>query len=161
MATIYEIRDDLKYFYDFISDPENTYDDQIIKDTLESLEGELEDKIEAYMHVMVQLETDADGLDKEIARLTARRDACRNPAKRMKETILQTLQAHGKPKIETEHFRLSVAKNGGLQPLKITGDVPAEYCKLEPDNGKIREALKSGELDFAHLEERGVHLSVR
>ena len=47
MATIYEIRDDLKYFYDFISDPENTYDDQIIKDTLESLEGELEDKIEA------------------------------------------------------------------------------------------------------------------
>ena len=161
MATLYDIKDRLRYFYDFISDPENVYDDQIIKDTLEGLEGELEEKLEDYMHVVVQLEADADGLDKEIARLTARRDACRNPAKKMRQTILATMQEFNRPKLQTEHFRFSIAKNGGLAPLAITGDVPAEFCKMEPDNSKIREALKNGDLEFAHLEERGVHLSVR
>jgi hypothetical protein len=71
------------------------------------------------------------------------------------------MQVMDKPKIQTEHFRLSIAENGGLQPMKITGEVPPEFCKLEPDTKRIREALSNGELDFAHLEERGVHLNVR
>lgn len=161
MATIFEIRDRIKYFYDFISDPESEYDDQIFRDTLESLDGELEDKLEAYMRAVVQLESDAEGIKKQIDRLQRQYDACKNPATRMKQTMLQVMQELNRPKVQTEHFKLAVQKNGGSKPLKITGDVPAEYCKLEPDNGKIREALEKGKLDFAHLEERGVHLSVR
>ena len=161
MATIFEIKDRIRYFYDFISDPESEYDEQIFRDTLESLDGELEDKLEAYMRVIVQLEADADGIKGQIDRLQRQYNACKNPATRMKQTMLQVMQELNKPKVQTEHFKLAVQKNGGLQPLKITGDVPAEYCKLEPDNGKIREALKKGDLDFAHLEERWVHLSVR
>ena len=161
MATIFEIKGDILNFYDFISDPESEYDEQVFKDTLEGLEGELEDKMEAYMRVIVQLESDAEGIKGQIDRLQKQYDACINPAKRMRQTMLQVMQELKKPKVQTEHFKLAVQKNGGLQPLKITGDVPAEYCKLEPDNGKIREALAKGNLDFAHLEERGVHLSVR
>ena len=161
MATIFEIKGDILNFYDFISDPESEYDEQVFKDTLEGLEGELEDKMEAYMRVIVQLESDAEGIKGQIDRLQKQYDACINPAKRMRQTMLQVMQELKKPKVQTEHFKLAVQKNGGLQPLKITGDVPAEYCKLAPDNGKIREALAKGNLDFAHLEERGVHLSVR
>ena len=161
MATIFEIRDRIKYFYDFISDPESEYDDQIFRDTLESLDGELEDKLEAYMRVIVQLEADADGIKGQIDRLQRQYNACKNPATRMKQTMLQVMQDLNRPKVQTEHFKLAVQKNGGSKPLKITGKVPAEYCKLEPDNGKIREALEKGDLEFAHLEERGVHLSVR
>ena len=161
MATIFEIKDRIRYFYDFISDPESEYDEQIFKDTLESLDGELEDKLEAYMRVIIQLESDAEGIKGQIDRLQKQYNACMNPANRMRQTMLQVMQELKKPKVQTEHFKLAVQKNGGQLPLKITGKVPAEYCKLEPDNGKIREALEKGALDFAHLEERGVHLSVR
>ena len=161
MATIFEIKGDILDFYDFISDPESEYDDQIFKDTLEGLKGELTDKLEAYMCVIVQLESDAEGIKGQIDRLMKQYAACVNPAKRMKQTMVDVMQELGMPKVQTEHFKLAVQKNGGSKPLKITGKVPAEYCKLEPDNGKIREALEKGDLEFAHLEERGVHLSVR
>ena len=161
MATIFEIRDRIKYFYDFISDPESEYDDQIFRDTLESLDGELEDKLESYMRVIVQLESDAEGIKGQIDRLQRQYDACKNPATRMRQTMLQVMQDLGRPKVQTEHFKLAIQKNGGSRPLKITGDVPAEYCKLKPDNEKIREALEKGSLEFAELGERGVHLSVR
>ena len=161
MGTIFEIRDRIKYFYDFISDPESEYDDQIFRDTLESLDGELEDKMEAYMRVVVQLEADAEGIKGQIDRLQKQYNACANPAKRMRQTLLAVMQDLGKPRVQTEHFKLAIQKNGGVQPLKITGDVPEEFCKLEPDNEKIRKALKDKTLDFAELEERGVHLSVR
>ena len=48
--------------------------------------------------------------------------------------------------------------------MEILPDVtiPDEYCRKEPDNTKIREALKNGaELPFAVLKERGEHLSIR
>jgi len=41
-------------------------------------------------------------------------------------------------------------------------EIPDEYCRKEPDNTKIREALKAGkELPFAVLKERGEHLSIK
>ena len=82
----------------------------------------------------------------------------------MKACLLTAMDLINKPKLTTEHFKVSIAKNGGLQPMKITGAVPEEYLlyKPEPDNKKIREALDSGlALDFAHLEERGRHIVIK
>ena len=92
-----------------------------------------------------------------------------------REIILDTMTLHNKPEglfyapdqkvyYTTEHFKVSIAKNGGKTPMKITGDVPEEFLKYTPapDNDKIREALDSGlSLDFAHFEERGTHLNIR
>ena len=164
MATIFEIKGDILNFYDFISDPESEYDEQVFKDTLEGLEGELEDKMEAYMRVIVQLESDAEGIKGQIDRLQKQYEACVNPAKRMRQTMLQVMRELNRLKVQTEHFKLAVQKNGGPLPLKITGKVPDVFMVLEPkpDTKRIREALEEGfELEWAHLEERGVHLSVR
>ena len=81
---------------------------------------------------------------------------------RMKEAFI----AMGMKKLETKRFCVSVAKNGGKQPLDIHGEVPKEYQKVETvtsdDKDKIREALDAGtELDFAKLEARGTRLSIR
>jgi len=81
---------------------------------------------------------------------------------------------------------LMLKKNGGLAPLKIQDDVlpdeyrtteirlPATYVadvvaqfpgakagRTEPDNGRIREALKTGEVPGAWLTERGQHVEIR
>ena len=157
--TLYELTDEYKQLLEMMEDPD--IDPQIITDTMDGVEGEIEIKAEGYIRVMKELEAEADKINNELKRLGNRWDSCQTNIKRLKESLLNAMQIMDKPKIQTEHFRLSIAKNGGLQPMTITGEVPPEFCKLEPDNKRIREALSNGELDFAHLEERGVHLNVR
>ena len=77
---------------------------------------------------------------------------------------MTAMDAAGKDSIPAGEYTLKIAKNGGLQPMKIDGEVPDSFMKViyEPDNSKIREALKNGEnLGFAHLEERGRHLNIK
>lgn len=157
--TLYELTDEYKQLLEMMEDPD--IDPQIITDTMEGVQGEIEIKAEGYIRVMKELEAEADKINNELKRLGNRWDSCQTNIKRLEESLLTTMQVMDKPKIQTEHFRLSIAKNGGLKPMKITGEVPPEFCKLEPDTKRIREALSNGELDFAHLEERGVHLNVR
>lgn len=160
--TLYDLTGEYMELLTMMEDPD--VDPEVLQDTLEAVGGEIEDKAEGYVCVAKELEAEADKFDKEIERLIKNRDSLRNNAKRVKATLLSAMDLIDKPKLTTEHFRVSIARNGGLQPMKITGDVPEEYLiyKPEPDNKKIREALDNGlVLDFAHLEERGRHLNIR
>lgn len=160
--TLYQMRDEYIQLLALAEDPET--DAQIFMDTLEALQGDIEDKAEGYVCVIKELQAEQDKFAAEIKRLTDRCAVIDNHINHMKDTLLQTMTAMGEQKIKTEHFRVSIAKNGGLRPLKITGDVPDTFMKLvpQPDNKAIREALDEGfELNFAHLEERGTHLNIR
>lgn len=82
----------------------------------------------------------------------------------LKQHLYESMKATGKTKFKTDLFSFGIQKNGGLQPMEIFPDVaiPDEYCRKEPDNTKIRDALKAGkELPFAVLKERGDHLVIR
>lgn len=159
--TLYELNEEYMSLLELAQDPET--DPEIFSDTLEGLTGEIEEKAEGYVIVMKELEAQADKFEKEEKRISERKAALKNNIKRMKDSLLNTMQIMDKKKLETEHFKLSIVKNGGLAPLKITGDVPAAFCKLEPDNNLIRKALEAGDddIEWAHLEERGVRLNVR
>lgn len=160
--TLYDLTSEYIQLLAMMEDPD--VDPDVLQDTMEAIDGEIEYKAEGYVCVAKELEAEADKFDKEIERLIRNRDSLRNNAKRVKATLLNAMDLIDKPKITTEHFKVSIAKNGGLQPMKITGEVPEDYLlyKPEPDNKKIREALDSGlALDFAHLEERGRHLNIR
>lgn len=165
MATLYELSNQYVMLLRMAEDPD--IDPQVIEDTLESLDGEIEDKAEGYVCVIKELEANIAKYDSEIKRLTERKTAEANHIKRMKERLMTTMTDIGKTKVKTEHFSVSVARNGGAQPMTITAtidQIPEEYIIREPkaDTKKIREALVSGEaLDFAHLEERGTHLNIR
>ena len=160
--TLYDLTNEYKDLLAMMEDPD--VDPEVLQDTIEAVGGEIEDKAEGYVIVAKELESEADKFDKEIERLTKRRDSLKNNAKRIKTTLLATMEEIGMPKLTTEHFKVSIAKNGGKTPMKITGDVPEEFLKYTPapDNDKIREALDSSlSLDFAHFEERGTHLNIR
>ena len=160
--TLYDLTGEYMELLAMMEDPD--VDPDVLQDTMEASGGEIEYKAEGYVCVAKELEAEADKFDKEIERLIKNRDSLRNNAKRVKTTLLTAMELIDMPKITTEHFKVSIAKNGGLQPMKITGEVPKEYMlyKPEPDSKKIREALNNGlALDFAHLEERGRHLNIK
>lgn len=126
---------------------------------------EINSKIENYGFVIRNMESDSDALDAEIKRLMDRKKTTDKAIDRMKDMVMQAMKATDKTKITTPHFKFTVARAGGKTPVKITGDVPHEWCKVkyEPDKDKIRTAMEEdGEIfDFAELGERTEYLRMR
>lgn len=165
MSSIYELTDQYEEILNMLYDGET--DEDLIFDTLESIEGEIEDKADNYAKLIKQLTADAEILKAEEARLFARRKSLENRAARLKSNLQANLEFIGKTKFKTLLFSFCVATNGGKQPLTITenlGEIPGKFLiPQDPvvDKDAIRELLEEKEVDWAHLEPRGKSLRIR
>lgn len=141
-------------------------DDQVILDTLESIEGAIEEKADQYAIILRTMAGDIESIKQEEMRLHARRESLERRSKRMKDTLKSNLEAVGKTKFKTQRFSYSVCKNGGNQPVKVTEDIkmiPNDYLIPQPpipDTNKIREYLKDHVVNWAQLLPRGEHLRI-
>ena len=163
MNTLYEITGDYLLLLEMLEEEENI-DLQTFKDTLEGIEGKFEIKADNYARIIKELRAESEKYAAEVGRMQKRMETLANNEKRLKQHLYDSMKATGKVKFKTDLFSFNIQKNGGLQPMEIVPDVeiPDEYCRKEPDNTKIREALKAGkELPFAVLKERGDHLVIR
>ena len=152
MSTLYELTSEFKELL-FLAETEDL-DEQTIKDTLESLGYELEEKADGYAKVIKELEGQIETLKAEIKRLSDRKKTVENNIGRMKKTLEEAMKVAGKPKFKTSLFSFNIQRNPAR--LVITGDVPEEYLiPQDPkvDNAAIKKQLKEQELDFAHLEQ--------
>lgn len=159
--TLFEILDDYQALYDMATDPE--CDEEVFNDTLEGIMGMIEVKSCGYTQVIKQLEMEAKQA-KEVAQMFADKAKVReNHIKRMKDALKVTMETIGMDQMAAGAFTIKLQNNGGVQPLKITGEVPQNMTKviMEPDNDKIRAFLKDNECDWAHLEERGKHVVIK
>lgn len=162
MSTLYELTGDYLNLLGWLEDEENL-EDAVVKDTLEGIEGALEDKAENYAKIIKELTAEAKKFEEEKKRLEERQKALENRAALLKKNLYNSMKLTGKIKFKTELFSFGIQKNGGLQPIEIDAvNVPDEYMKKEPDGTKIRIALKEGkELPFVTVKEYGDHLVIR
>ena len=163
MGTLFNLVGEFETLY-ALATSEDAEDEQVFLDTLEALRGELEVKAGGYVHVIKTLEMEMNECDNVLDAFTRKKKTRANAVKRMKEALIGAMDAAGVESIPAGEYTLKIAKNGGLQPLKIDGDVPDNYKKViyEDDKDLIRKALNDGEeLEFAHLEPRGRHLNIK
>ena len=161
MSNIYEIASNYKEVSEMIYD-ENV-DMQMILDTLESIDGDFEEKADNRAKIIKELDAKAKAREDEAKRLTESAKVLKNRAKRITDGLYDAMKIANKPKFATDLFSFSIAKNGGKQTLTVDGEVPKEYTKtiIENDTDKIRADLEAGkELAFAHLEPRGESLRI-
>ena len=164
MDTLYSLSDEYVQLMDLAisTDPE---DEQAFADTLEGLTAVINTKMDDYAVVMTHLKGRSDLIQTEIDRLKAMQQTIDNHEKRMKAALLNVMtEKLNQRKITTDFHTFTVCKNGGKQPMEITGDVPDNYKRVvyETDTEKIRKELEAGAtLPFAHLEERGEHLRIK
>ncbi len=152
MATLYELTGQFRELLELVEQGE--VDPEMLADTLEGLEGEIEIKADGYAKVIKELEGKTAMLKGEIERLSNRKSAIENNIKTMKESLEIAMRTTGKVKFKTDLFSFNIQKNPAR--LVITGDVPKDYLiPQEPkvDNKTIKDLLKEKELDFAHLEQ--------
>lgn len=153
MATMYELTRQFEELLEMIDDP--NIPDDVLQDTMEGLEGEIELKADGCAKVIAEATGRAEMLTAEIERLTARKAALLNGAKRIKGTITDMMIHCGKPEFKTDLFSFKIQKNP--PKVVIDGNVPDKYLvPQEPkvDLKSIKADIDSGaKIDFAHLEQ--------
>lgn len=159
---LYTLKENWKQVADMLYEEE--VDEQCVLDTLESIEGEIEDKADNYAKIIKELEALREARKAEAKRLNESANILDNRIKFLKGNLFDVMKETGKTKFVTELFSFNICKNGGKQALTIDGEVPEEFIKviIENDTDKIREKLENGEnLPFAHLEPRGESLRIK
>lgn len=134
-------------------------DEQTFQDTLEGIEGERIDKMNACVSVLLQLMADETAIKDEIDRLTARRKSAASNIQWLKHWLLNfggiTKGHSAKLDLATLSYRTS-------EYVEIVNkDIPEEYLlpvepvERKPDKKKIKDEIKSGnKLIFAIISER-------
>lgn len=167
--SLYTLTSDWLNLYNMIAEDDAEENADIIFDTIEAIEGEIEEKANGYAMVIATIEADMEAKKKEYKRLYESYKRDERSIERLKDSLKNAMKITGKTKFKTPLFSFSVAKNGGLAPLSINegvkpSDLPEAYRKIEYkfDNDAIRKALEHGEaLDFAKIGERGESLRIK
>ena len=157
MSTLYQLTADYMNLLELAEDPD--IDEQAFMDTLEGIEGALEDKAEGYAKVMRQLEADAAACDAESKRLKNKSKTIDNNIKRMKQALQFAMQATGKTKFKTALFSFYIQKNPASVVIdeQYIENIPERFLvRKDPEINRkaIRDAIDAGEdlEGLAHLE---------
>ena len=86
---LYELTEQWDAVFNMMEDGET--DEQVIFDTLESIEGEIEDKADNYAKIIRNLQANADALKAEEERLYRRRKSAENHIQKLKDTLQANL----------------------------------------------------------------------
>lgn len=162
MAKLYEIVADLQ---EFIEMNEGLEDEQAYQDTLEGLQGELDDKVEQWCHAIKNQEGERDAIKAEADRLKAKAASLDKQIERMKRTLQMYMVAANRKKAGNT-IKASIVKNGGKAPLEIDikpEELPEIFRKvtIDADKEAIRMALEDGKTySWARIGERGEHLNI-
>lgn len=164
--TLYELTGQYDMLMNMLYDED--IDEEVLLDTLEGMEGEIEDKADNYAKLIRNITADVESIKAEETRLSLRRKTLENRIKNLKENLQSSMEFIGKTKFKTELFSFTVANNGGEQPVEVTqilGDIPDEFLIPQdpiPDKKAIRKYLQEhGDTEFARLLPRGRHLMIR
>ena len=156
--TLYELTEDYMNLLELAEDPD--IDEQAFTDTLEGIDGALEDKADGYAKVIRTLEGDAAACDAESKRLRNKKQTIENNIRRMKAALQYSMQATGKTKFKTALFSFGIQKNPAAVVIDegYIENIPDRFLiPQDPqiDKKAIKEALKAGEdlEGIAHLEQ--------
>jgi hypothetical protein len=166
MSSLYNLRQDYQILLEQLYDSEVS--EEILLDTLDSIEGAIEDKAENYGKILRQIGADIKRIKEEERRLEKRRKSLENNMDFLKHNLYSTMKTIGLSEIKTPLFSFNIQANGGKRALVLdvtVEELPECFRKIEykADTEALRQWLSGAEdnCPFCHLEEQGEHLRIR
>lgn len=143
MATLYELKDNYKR----LSDMEEEFDPALFHDTLDSIEGAINDKAENYAKVDANMSSDIEQLKNLIAKLQKRKKSITRNQVLLRTALHESMSEMG---IKTIHTPFAtITANDKMKVALIYDDkdlLPASYYKNKPtpDEALIKHDLENG-----------------
>lgn len=152
MGTLYELKSEYIQLREMAGDPDIS--PEALRDTMDAINGELEDKADGYAKVIRELEAEEAGLDTEIKRLQARKSAVSGNKGRIKDALESAMRETGKLKFKTALFSFGIQRNPPSVAI-LSENIPLDYLVVpdpQPDKKRILAELKAGaKFDWAEL----------
>ena len=140
-------------FNNLVSVLENTEDENIkelIKNSMDQLALETNEKIENIIKYIKNLEAEAEALEKESKRLNDRKIRTLKKVDNLKGYLKDFTSSLESKKYNTGIFNISIRKNAASVIVDNEFLVPDEFCKTEiirkVDKVALKEKLKAGEV---------------
>lgn len=123
---------------------------EVLRDTLEALEGSIEVKATSVAAFVRNMETHAELIEAAAKQLQERAGRARRKADSVKAYLLFQLQATGISKIEAPEFTIALRNNPAAVRIADDAELPAEFLVQPPvpapriDKKALLDALKGG-----------------
>ncbi len=162
---LYELTSEFLQLQQMLEDPD--MDSQLLADTMEAIEGEIEWKADNYAKVIKNMEASIDAIKKEQERLSNKKSILEGSIQRLKDNLQSAMYATGKTKFKTDLFSFNIQKNGGSLPVIVdveTEKLPDDLVIVseKPDLKAIAKYIEeTGDVTYAHFGERGESLRIK
>ena len=105
MANIFELNAQMAEFQRLIAESDDL-PEEVIRDTLEGLEGEIDEKIRGYAAVIKNIEGEIAAMKAAEKDIADRRKVLENKISRMKDVVDETMRAQGIDQINDPRFQI-------------------------------------------------------
>lgn len=144
---LYEIKAEYLGAIAVLEDSELPQD--VIDDTLEGMQGDLNDKVLAVGAFVLNVDTDIKTLKDHKAIIDAKIKALSNRNDSLREYLRMNMEACGITKIESTLFNVSLGKPSKIVSITSQANLDSKYIKTvttsSPIKADIAKALKAGE----------------
>ena len=125
-------------------------DPQTVADTLEGMQGELQDKLRAVIAYSLSMQAEAETQSAAAKRMAERAKATASRADGLLEYARTTMQATGVGEVATDEWGAKLAKKPASVNITDAAAIPPAYMRQPeppppaPDKKAIADALKTG-----------------
>lgn len=142
MTALYQIAND------FAKLSESDMEPELIADTLDGIEWELEAKVEQILAVCKNEQAYADALKEESKRLLERSKATENRISSMKSYVASSLETAGKKSIKAGIHQVTIRAPSKSVEITDASAIPPEFVEydtvIKPDKLAIKHKIESG-----------------
>lgn len=164
-ATLYQMTDQLAQFLAVLEDPEIELDEQAVFDTLEGLEGAVDEKLINVAIYIEELENRISGMKWVVDRATVRKKAIESRAAWLERYLIDNFtRAKGVDgKIESPEVNIKLARNPASVFIVDEALIPAKYFVEKPAEIVIdKKAIKAdGGCEGAEVKSSGYRLVLK
>lgn len=151
MQTLYEISNELREVYNKLENGEGVDAEtgELNEETINALavsQQNLQAKGIDIGYVIKSFDDEIDLYDREIKRLTERKQALKNAQERVKNSLKNAMEEFGIVEIKGQTLKINFRKSESVEVDNIEElDDKFKRVKVEADKTAIKQALKSGE----------------
>ena len=144
--TLNEINEMIYNIQQLIEDGADQEEIQLLLNAKEMAEMERSTKLESYAMVIKNLESNVNGIDSEIKRLTERKRFMQSNISNLKSNMAETLKTVDGQRLKTEKFTFSFRKSSKVEVADMDS-LPQEFIKVERtvSRSELAKALKAGD----------------